>query len=182
MKYKRYLILILVVSLVFYCRHKLVNHNIPIANIEFDKIENDKEIKGYYDLYFISNLELIENLKKNHDAQYLECFFKRMTINMNNFFNYKGFALKSVGELELVSKKSNKYTYKIETSFEDKSSNLSGGKENERVMKAITKFMNEDNDNCLSCVFTASAFMNVPKRYISNTMYIQKEELQKVLR
>ena len=173
----KYLLIGLLSLFMFSC-----SHNIPIANLEFVKIEKNNKYKNSFFLYFSSDIELIGNLEKNHDAQYLECFFKKMDINMNNFFDYKGYSLNSVMGLILISKTSNKYTYKIKTSFEDKNSNLGGIEESERVMKGVTKFMTKDNINCLSCIFTASAFMNTTSRYISNTMCLPKEEIKKVMK
>ncbi|WP_157578305.1 hypothetical protein, partial [Tenacibaculum ovolyticum] len=66
MKYKKYIIFVAIISLIFYCRHQVINHNIPIANIEFVKIEKDNKLETYYDLFFTSDIELTDNLRKEH--------------------------------------------------------------------------------------------------------------------
>ncbi|WP_157578124.1 hypothetical protein, partial [Tenacibaculum ovolyticum] len=66
MKYKKYIIFISIILLIFYCRHQVINHNIPIANIEFVKIEENTKYENSFYLYFTSDIELTDNLRKEH--------------------------------------------------------------------------------------------------------------------
>lgn len=182
MKYKKHIVVILIISLIFYCRYRLINHSIPIANIEFVKIEKNDEYENSFFLYFSSDIELIENLKKEHNIARVKCFFLNKSIDENDFAAYKGYQLRSVRDLILVSEMSNQYTYKIKASVKDNRSNIGSEEKTEKVMTAIAKFMNEGNLNCLSCVATSVAYMNIPKRYISKTMCLPKEELKKVMK
>jgi len=179
MKYKKHIILLLVISLVFYCRHKVLNHNIPIANIEFVKIEKNDEYENSFFLYFSSDIELIENLKKEHTGGLtIKCFFLDKIINENDFSDYKSYYLQSRwNKSELINKTSKEYIYKVNAVFRD---NIDSKKE--KIIKGINEFINENNTNCLSCVATSVAYMNIPKRYISNTMCISKKELKKVMK
>ncbi|WP_157578239.1 hypothetical protein, partial [Tenacibaculum ovolyticum] len=173
MKYKKYIIFISIISLIFYCRHQVINHNIPIANIEFVKIEKNKEHENSFFLYFSSDIELIQNLDKEHIGARVDCFFKNKKINENDYIDYKGYFLSSVGDLKLKSK-TTKYNYAIKTFFKREgydniSSNLYD--EEKLVLKGVSNLLNKE-PKCISCVANSIAYMNIPKRYISNTMYI----------
>lgn len=181
MKYKKYIIFISIILLIFYCRHQLINHNIPIANIEFVKMEKNKEYENSFYLYFTSDIELIENLKKEHNRARVDCFFKNKKIDENDYIDYKGFLLSSVGYLKLNSK-TTKYNYVIKTFFETKKydNSLSSADRKNIVLKGVLNLLNKD-PKCISCIATAVTMYGMPKRYISNTMYIPKENIKKIM-
>ncbi|WP_422090776.1 hypothetical protein [Tenacibaculum ovolyticum] len=180
MKYKKYIIFISIILLIFYCRHQVLNHDIPIANIEFVKIEKDNKVEGYYDLFFTSDIELIKNLEKKHTGARVDCFFKNKKINKRYYIDYKGCLLSSVGNLK---SKTSKYNYVINTFFKREgydniSSNLYD--EEKLALKRVSNLLNKE-PNCISCVVTSVGYMGMPKRYISNTMYIPKENIKKIM-
>ncbi|WP_064967187.1 hypothetical protein [Tenacibaculum ovolyticum] len=182
MKYKKYIIFISIISLIFYCRHQVINHDIPIANIEFVKIEKENGIDGYYNLFFTSDIELTDNLRKEHTGGRIDCFFKNKKIKESDYINYKGYFLSSVGDPKLKSK-ATKYNYVISTSFERKGyDNISSNLDDEEklVLKGVSNLLNKD-PKCISCIATAVTMYGMPKRYISNTMYIPKENIKTIM-
>ncbi|WP_435254390.1 hypothetical protein [Tenacibaculum sp. A30] len=172
-------ILIILISILFFS----CNHDIPIANIQFIKIEKNDKYENSFFLYFKSDVELIENLQKEHLGARVDCFFKNERVNKRDYADYKGFILSSVGDLELISKK-DKYTYKIKTFFEqegiEKYSN-NPIKQGEIILKKLQEDIDKQTE-CANCAVTAVTFMNTTKRYISNTMCLPKTEIKKVLK
>lgn len=154
------------------------NHNIPIAKIEFIKIQKDKEIDDYFDLYFSSNKELINSLNDYAYIQ-LDCFFQNKKITKKDYKKLNNYTLSSVGELKLVSKTTD-YNYIINTFFKNNGSSVSTNEERQKTKSSITELINI-NDDCLSCVITAVALMNTKERYISDTMCLPKIEIRKVI-
>ena len=181
MKYKKYIIFITIILLIFYCRHQVLNHDIPIANIEFVKIEKNIEYENSFYLYFTSDIELTDNLRKEHVNGGITCFFLNKSISKNDFSNDKGFILSSVSDLELKSK-TTKYNYVVKTFFKTKiyDNNLSSVDRKNIVLKEVSNLLNKE-PNCISCVATSVGYMGMPKRYISNTMYIPKENIKKIM-
>ncbi len=172
-------ILVVLISLFFFS----CNHNIPIANIEFIKIKKNNKYENSFFIYFSSDVELIENLKKEHfGTPRIDCFFKNERISKKDFVDYKGHISNSVGDLELISKKT-KYNYKIEVFFEQKGIEKHSNnpiKQGKIVLKKLKEEFEKQTD-CANCAVNAVTFMNTTKRYISNTMCLPKKEITKVM-
>ncbi len=154
------------------------SHNIPIANIEFTKIEKDTKSDKYYNLYFSSDIELINNLQNGYAYTRMDCFLENENFKKNDFVDFSniGYALTSVGNLKLVSK-NDKYKYRISVFFDNNDTN---SKKEIKVIPIIKELLKEKPD-CLSCVISAVAFMSVKERYTSNTMCLPKSEINKVM-
>ncbi len=166
-------ILIALISLLFFS----CNHDIPIANIEFIKIEKNNKYENSFFIYFSSDVELIENLQKEHSGLTVKCFLIDDIINKNYFSDYKGYYLQSIwDESKLINKTSKKHFYKIKARFYSDIGN------NKKVTERVKQTINKNDINCLSCVATSVAYMNVSNRYISNTMCLPKKEIKKVMK
>ncbi|WP_197474477.1 hypothetical protein, partial [Tenacibaculum ovolyticum] len=126
-------------------------------------------------------IELTDNLRKEHVNGGITCFFLNKSIDENDFYNDKGFILSSVSDLELKSK-TTKYNYVVKTFFKTKryDNNISSNDRENIVLKGVLNLLKEE-PNCISCVATSVGYMGMPKRYISNTMYIPKENIKKIM-
>lgn len=165
-------------------------HNIPIANLEFEKIEIDSSpnLKDYhyYYVYFSSDLELIDNLQEKHIGPMLGCFFKDSNVNKKDFTdkNYK-YILGAVGNIKTLSNNlstNNTYHYKAYVELRKYDKNiLSEIDIDEKDLPEILELL-ESQESCLSCAVTAVTMLNVVKRYVSNTMCLPKEEVEKLLK
>lgn len=157
-------------------------HNIPIANLEFIRIEKNSKYESDYFLYFSSDIELNENLSKEHNGARLKCFFKTANITDENFKDYNKYILKSIDKIEMTSVFSNKKVNNYKTTISFKKYKKDGDSDflKEHEISEILKLINKKT-NCLSCVVTAVTFMNTTKRYISNTMCLPKNELKKAM-
>ncbi|WP_197474478.1 hypothetical protein, partial [Tenacibaculum ovolyticum] len=119
---------------------------------------------------------------KEHVDGGITCFFLNKSIDENDFSNDKGYFLSSVSDLKLKSK-TTKYNYVIKTSFEREGyDNISRNLYDEKqvVLKGVLNLLKKE-PNCISCVVTSVGYLGMPKRYISNTMYIPKENIKKIM-
>ncbi len=163
-------------------------HNIPIANLEFNKVEKNQKYKNSYFLYFSSDIELIDNLSNKHTGARLKCFFNRK-IDDKDFTKNNGYTLSSVQDLQkitsdyLPSSNSNLYHYSVKVRFtgekEGSTAETLGEREREKEPE-ILKLLNT-KPACLNCVVTAVTFMSTTNRYVSNTMCLPKKELKNVI-
>ena len=171
--------------LILFCYLFLVacqDHNIPIANLEFDKFEKESNSKHYFYLHFYSDVELIESLHRDLLGGRIECFFIDREIIEDDFTDYKGYALCSVGDLELLTKTPT-YKYKIESFFKLKGVDTVSANptiSNRNALNGAIQELKED-PNCISCVVTSVTMLNLTKRYISNTMCVPKSDLLEVI-
>lgn len=168
------LILLLTIIIINSCRH-----NIPIAKINFNKIEKDKKADGYFDLYFSSDKELINSLKGYAYIQ-LDCFFKDKRIDKKDYKILTNYTLSSVGELQLISEKKS-FNYIGNLFLKNNNINIGTEEVREKTKHKISELINK-NDDCLSCVITAVAYMNTKERYISETMCLPNAEIKKILK
>ena len=174
----RYILLVCLMCLV-----SCLNHNIPIANLEFKGFEKrDDGINSFF-LYFSSDIELKERLNKDHIGGRFNCFFLDKKIDKEDFVNYKGYSLASLGDLELVSKTST-YNYKTRTLFELTGVDTVPGNVAVRYKNALDgaiKQLNRQPD-CISCVVNAVTYFKFTKGYISNTMCVPKKDLLEIMK
>ena len=174
--------LILLITAIFIL--SACSHNIPIANIEFTKIENNPKNKNSYLLYFSSDVELIDNLLDEHTGVLLRCLFKDRIINEDDFTKYDKYLLRSSRDMMLITEPSlsdSLYYYSIVIRFVKSDNNGSTDFLNKKDIPEITKLLNQ-KPNCLSCAVSAVAYMNITKRYVSHTMCLPKSEINKVMK
>ena len=159
------------------------NHNIPTANITFTKIENINSQKMFYDLYFSSDIEIIENLKKSKlGSARFNCFFDKIQFNNQNDYNkYLGYYLRASGEIKEISKENSMFNYVVEVTFDKKTKDNSSYFLKKEDISNILNLLNKGN-KCLSCAITSVTVLNVTKRYVSNTMCLPKSEVNKVMK
>ena len=159
------------------------NHNIPIANLKFTKIEKDNKHDDYYNLYFSSDIELIENLKKSElGSARFNCFFDKIQFNNQSDYNkYLGYYLRASRDIKEVSKKKSMYNYVVEVTFDKKVKDNSSYFLNKKDISNILNLLNT-GDKCLNCAITSVTVLSTTKRYVSNTMCLPKSEIKKVMK
>ncbi|GAA4113341.1 hypothetical protein GCM10022393_12280 [Aquimarina addita] len=166
----KYVLIITFSLLMFSC-----THDIPIAHLEFIKIEKNDAYENSFFITFRSDVELINNLEKEHSGLILKCFYTDKKIDEDAFIHHKGYYLESIwGESELISNTQKGYVYKATTFVYD-----SMDPDNNRS-KDIYQFTNSNVD-CMSCVASSVAYMNIPNRYISETMCIPANGIKKLV-
>ena len=86
----KYLTISLICLLTFGCKHHL-----PIAKLEFIKIEKNQEYENSYYIHFSSDIELMERLSEKYVSPKLNCFTdKPKKVNKNDFIEKNNFRLK----------------------------------------------------------------------------------------
>lgn len=149
------------------------NHNIPKANLEFIKIEKDNKFDNYYNLYFTSDIEIIDRLKQSELSKArFNCVFNKNKLN---------YYLRASGDLTFISNKNSIYNYFIKVKFDKKTKDNSTYFFIKEDFSNILEMLNESED-CLSCTITAVTILNVTKRYVSNTMCLPKTKIIKVMK
>ncbi len=159
------------------------SHNIPIANLEFEKIVKNDKNKNSYFLYFSSDVELLKNLHINHNGARVECFFKGDNVEEKDFIDNHSYTLTSVNGIKTIPNpkfSEQLYYYYVKVRFVKSDNNGSSDFLDEKNIPEISTLLSK-KPNCLSCVITAVTYMNTTKRYISNTMCLPKDELKKVV-
>ncbi|WP_010182765.1 hypothetical protein [Aquimarina agarilytica] len=153
-------------------------HELPIAKIEFDKIEKT-EVEDYYKLYFHSDIELVKLIGEDFNSPMIKCFLdKKKTIIKDDFVNNTAIYFKSVSDFKQLSKLDSGYIYSAETFFSNPKDNSNKGlttKDYDNLKQLINKL------GCVQCVVTAVTYLNTKSRYISESMCIPKEKLLEVI-
>lgn len=156
----------LIMVVVFSC-----GHNIPETKLSFTEVKHDEYSKGVYNLYFLSNIELISNIHENKlSGPSLKCFVGNMDIPKAKFHSDTLAVLQSLGDIENDTTKTNekdKYYYVARVAF-SKSLNAEGVLTPLTYQETATllKVLNEKSD-CLECIAFAVSHFTFRSAYSS---------------
>lgn len=156
------------------------NHNIPIANITFIKLETPKKkhpVLEQYDLYFTSDIPIDSILLEKGDLPRLYCPLtiedkKDFTVDdlNENENHFSGFFEKT----DLIPQKKGTYNFVAKMRFyskEEKDKYLN----KEQIRQLIS------NKNCIIGKIEEKFYMNTYMPYLSNSLCIPVNDILKVL-
>ena len=147
------------------------DHNLPIAKLKFLKVEKVPQQKDYYYIWFTSDIELKNRLKEKHIGAHLTCFPSSTgEICEDNFGREYDFKIISFNDMKEID--NTPYTYRVKTVLQSDATSESENSVKQLYFKTIIQ---DNKTHCFPCAVYAVTYMNITKRYISETMCIPIE-------